>query len=83
MTLLNLYNVFDQLNQDAGPDIICNNLGDHPVVRKYDMAKIEDEIRIQDILKKGWMFVPFINRGLQHHCPMLYEDVPVLKASVS
>ena len=45
-----LHNYFDQLNNDTGSDT-NSDVGD-PVVRENDMTEIEDEIKIQEVMKE-------------------------------
>jgi len=77
MTPQNLYDLFDRINENTSSDSSSDDLGDDPVVGEDDMAEIEDEIRVQEILKEWQMSIPFINRGLQHPCPAFNDDVPM------
>ena len=70
-----LWEDFEQLNNDTDSDT-NSDLGD-PFVGEDDMAEIEDEIMMQDVIKPWQASILFINRELQHPYRTFNDDVPM------
>ncbi|XP_078152574.1 uncharacterized protein LOC144547752 [Carex rostrata] len=67
---------FNEMNNNTSSDT-NSDLGGS-AVGEDDMAEMEDQIRIQDVIKEWVNSIPFINRGLQHLFSAFNDDVPML-----